>query len=196
MARPMNQSPVPEHPSITTYDPPAMKRIYGHSVPAALVKCPNCDAERWYPYGTLRQWAAKETFTGRCRPCNVRLTREFGRNRAAGKVERRVLPSGYVVIYLAAANKTPQDRAMFHAMKNRAHYVFEHRWVMAKHLGRPLGQNELIDHMDGVKGNNAVDNLRIYVRGKQQPGSTNGYGTYYHEWQMALLEIEQLRAVR
>jgi hypothetical protein len=49
--------------------------------------------------------------------------------------------------------------------------------------------------MDGIKGNNAIENLRIYVRGKQQPGSCPGYGTYYHEWQMALVRIRELEAV-
>ena len=48
--------------------------------------------------------------------------------------------------------------------------------------------------MDGDKQNNRIENLRIYVRGKQQPGSAPGYGTYYHEWQMALARIAELEA--
>jgi len=65
---------------------------------------------------------------------------------------------------------------------------------MALHLGRPLTSRECVDHLDGNKQNNAIENLRIYVKGKQQPGSTYGYGTYYHEWQMALTKIRELEA--
>lgn len=74
-------------------------------------------------------------------------------------------------------------------MKSTAGFVMEHRWNMAKHIGRPLTSAECVDHMDGNKQNNAVDNLRIYVRGKQQPGSCPAHGTYYHEWQMALKRL-------
>jgi len=77
-------------------------------------------------------------------------------------------------------------------MQNRAGIVFEHRWNMALHLGRALHSGECIDHMDGNKTNNDIANLRIYVRGKNQPGSGNGHGTYYHEWQMAERRVKEL----
>lgn len=64
---------------------------------------------------------------------------------------------------------------------------------MAKYLGRPLKPTELVDHMDGNKQNNDISNLRIYVRGKQHPGSAPGHGTYYHEWQMTLKELNDLK---
>jgi len=87
---------------------------------------------------------------------------------------------------------TDAEVPMFDAMRGKSNLVLEHRWVMAKHLGRALTRTENVDHMDGNKQNNAVENLRIYRTGKQEPGSCPGYGTYYHEWQIALVRIREL----
>lgn len=86
---------------------------------------------------------------------------------------------------------------MYRAMQKSGQPILSHRWAMAKHLGRPLTSNELVDHMNGDKTDWSIGNLRLYVRGKQQPGSAPGHGTYYHEWQLAesrIRELEQLLA--
>lgn len=83
---------------------------------------------------------------------------------------------------------------MFDVMRGRGNFVLEHRWVMAKALGRPLTRQENVDHMDGDKQNNDIGNLRMYITGRNEPGSCPGYGTYYHEWQLALARIRELEA--
>ncbi len=56
---------------------------------------------------------------------------------------------GYILVYDPANS----DR--------KSGQVFEHRSVLAKHLGRPLEKHETVHHIDGDRGNNAIENLQL-----------------------------------
>jgi HNH endonuclease len=78
------------------------------------------------------------------------------RNDRVPGASRRVTRAGYVDIWM------PDHPAAF-----GAGYVREHRLVMERRLGRPLLPNESVHHRNGVRHDNRIENLELWV--KTQP---------------------------
>lgn len=62
--------------------------------------------------------------------------------------------SGYAWLKLS-----PDDPLI--AMCNSGGWMLEHRYVMARAIGRPLASHETVHHIDGDKSNNALENLQL-----------------------------------
>lgn len=62
--------------------------------------------------------------------------------------------AGYVMVHCPGHPRTRATSA----------YVFEHILVMEAHLGRYLEKDENVHHINGVKNDNSLGNLELWVR--------------------------------
>lgn len=96
--------------------------------------CPQCGKERWVALPSTK----RPDYTGLCHQCNASVR---GGNRMK-KGYRGKHSDGYVVIKLQ-----PDD--FLYPMAGRDGYVFEHRLVVARALGRCLHSWEIVHHKKG-----------------------------------------------
>ena len=84
-----------------------------------------------------------------CREATI--TAHKGKRSFAWKGGRIKDKPGYVLIWMPEHPNAISGRGKS--------YVYEHRLVMAKHLGRPLKDGEFVHHKNGIKDDNRLENL-------------------------------------
>lgn len=113
------------------------------------------------------QMRAGEPISARCHPCGAKVGAEKRRGKNLGprssnwRGGRSVMKNGYVMVTLH-----PDDpfAVMGNLKKHRS--VYEHRIVMARHLGRTLTREEQVHHVNGNKTDNRLTNLRLTTLGE------------------------------
>ncbi len=68
-----------------------------------------------------------------------------------GTIGRHIKRNGYVWISIPSLANDGKKTEML-----------EHRWIMSKHLGRKLQQGETVHHINGIRGDNRIENLELF----------------------------------
>jgi hypothetical protein len=93
----------------------------------------------------------KEAKSVRCRSCS----KKGKHNPNFGKISPKN-KGGYI-------NKTGY-RCIYVNGKN----MYEHRYIMEQHLGRKLTKDEIVHHINEIRSDNRLCNLKLMKRGKHQ----------------------------
>lgn len=92
-------------------------------------------------------------YANRCRPCLNKLQVNVMKlNKIKGK---SYVKRGYVRVKLSSDNP-------YIGMAHCARYVFEHRLVVAQHLGRCLKSYEIVHHKNHILDDNRIENLELF----------------------------------
>lgn len=140
--------------------------------------CPQCGKTRWV---MLVRAKAEEPLCKRCaaRARARRLTKHqmLGNGNpqwGGGRMKSR----GYIAIWVPSSD--PFFPMAHKGKSNASGYIYEHRLVMAQHLGRLLDNSECVHHRNGVRDDNRIENL--YLTSKKthpqsfQQGYLQGFG--------------------
>lgn len=103
---------------------------------------------------SLEPPATREVVLRVLRPTGV-VSRARGSRHPAWNGGRTRDPKGYVSVRVA------EDHPYFAMARGSSNYIAEHRLVMAEHLGRALGADESVHHLNGVKDDNRIENLQL-----------------------------------
>jgi hypothetical protein len=85
------------------------------------------------------------------KPWSDAVRRKMSKTRIAKYgVNRMIRTDGYVITFKPEHPNCKSDG-----------YVMEHRVIMAAHLGRPLRDDEVVHHKNGIKSDNRLENLQL-----------------------------------
>jgi hypothetical protein len=130
---------------------PYVKSIYGLTQSVIDIKCIKCNQIRTKTKNNIETQIKKEKFTSLCFKCMSGI-----RNKTY--CTENITSHGYVIL-----RKSDID-PKYHPLLESG--MSEHRFVMAKKLGRPLTSDENVHHKNGNKRDNRLENLELWNTGQ------------------------------
>lgn len=122
------------------------------------INCRVCGGSYWITRAAVYQRKNKM-----CHKCAVNRLKESGKKHLGYKNGKHKTRQGYIKILLDVS-----DPMLKMANKGDNNYVFEHRYIMAKSLGRPLKRTEHVHHLNGIKDDNRLSNLALVDGGNHR----------------------------
>jgi uncharacterized protein YbaR (Trm112 family)/predicted RNA-binding Zn-ribbon protein involved in translation (DUF1610 family) len=114
--------------------------------------CVKCGEKHWMARADL----VRKSATGVCRKCfNKYMSDTIGEKRWNFNKNYRV-KYGHGYIQIRIKRDDP-----YACMAANGTFIAEHRYIMAKHLGRPLTRWELVHHKNCKKDDNRIENLQL-----------------------------------
>jgi hypothetical protein len=113
------------------------------------VRCKKCGKLRTVDKRNYIKALKKGNWTGLCLKCKFE-----GKESNKWKGGLITKSDGYRLIWVS-------ENDPFSSMRDVRGYTYEHRYVIARKIGRPLSPEELVHHLNGVKGDNRPENLEL-----------------------------------
>ncbi len=103
----------------------------------------------------------------RLKKCGIkrRSLSETGKGRTPGNFKGIKKHQGYITVHIPG-----------HPCRDKHNFVFQHRLVMEKFLKRYLKPEEVVHHINGIKDDNRIENLRLFSSRKTH---TQYHGNIY-----------------
>lgn len=166
---------------------PSAKRNYQRLI---RVTCANCKKWRWINSCALWEYRkGKKKFCWECHKKRLALSN------STGAIGRHKNSSGYIIRTLASFDSQelqiikPMLRSPSKQRRKNHTEILEHRAVMALSLKRPLKNNEIVHHINGIRDDNRIENLEVHTAGTH----SRLYNELLYENRLLKKELQEIK---